>query len=156
MCPGPKSKVVSCSGIPERSHAAADFLTRLRDEEMIGVKFGDRYTADSPVLKCVRGAGVAGSAGGLNQLGVAVSDEREEFHAGGRVREEGTMQLRSGRCGSGLPNPSVAHAEMTRVNNDGNAVGAERLIDRVGDLSRQLFLDLKSFGKDVHDSDQFR
>ena len=62
------------------------------------------------------------------------------------------MQLGGGGHRPRLADAAVAHAEVARLDDHRHAVGAQRGVDRVGDLGCELLLDLQALGVDVDDA----
>src|SRR5438309_11331496 len=83
-------------------------------------------------------------------------DECHRFRPGGGVGLEQTPDGRGDRQRSGLAHPPHRHAEVLGLDHHQDPLGAEDVVDRVGDLGREPLLDLGPSGVRVDQAGQFR
>ena len=82
--------------------------------------------------------------------------EREEFGTSARVLFESTEQTGSFHDRVLLLDPAHHHAEMFRFHDDGDAVWFQTVHQRLGDLRRQVFLNLQTARKNIDNARDFR
>jgi hypothetical protein len=85
---------------------------------------------------------------------LAHSDIGKEFGSDPRVVTEGPQHLSGCHRNVRFANIAGRHAIVLCLNDNGNSVGLEDPVDRVGDLRGHLFLDLKTTGIDLDNSGQ--
>src|SRR5712671_4393189 len=75
--------------------------------------------------------------------------DAEEFLPRQRIVAKTTQHPAGDQIGARLVDAARRHAVMRRLDDHGDALGFEDIVDRIGDLRRQLFLDLQPLGIDV-------